>query len=218
MVATRTPEQSRDRSAETVRARYNRVARFYDLEQLIEEPLVFGRLRTALWRGAPATGKILEVGVGTGVNMKHYPSAASVEAIDISDRMLAKAKMRAEREGADVTLSLMDTQHLEFGEQTFDAVVATCVFCSVPDPIAGLREVHRVLKPGGRLLLLEHVRSGNRLVGKVMDIINPIAVRMSGANINRRTLENLQAAGFVDLDVESHMFGLIKTIRAQMPA
>lgn len=218
MVATRTPEQSRDRSAETVRARYNRVARFYDLEQLIEEPLVFGRLRTALWRGAPATGKILEVGVGTGVNMKHYPPAAGMEAIDISDRMLAKAKARAEREGVDVALSLMDAQDLEFADQTFDAVVATCVFCSVPDPIAGLSEVHRVLKPGGRLLLLEHVRSGNAFVGKAMDIINPIAVRLSGANINRRTLDNLHAAGFADLDVDNHMFGLIKTIQTQRSA
>jgi len=218
MIATQKQNQRQDRAADVVRARYNRVARVYDLEQLIEEPLVFGRLRKALWATAPALGSILEVGVGTGVNMKHYPPAAEMTAIDISDRMLARATARAKRDGVDVRLLLMDAQHLDFPEKSFDAVVATCVFCSVPDPVAGLREVHRVLKPDGTFLLLEHVRSNNPVVGKMMDLINPIAVRLSGANINRRTVENLRAAGFADFDVETHAFGLIKTIRARRPA
>lgn len=204
-----------DSPATAVRDRYNRVARFYDLEQRLEEPFVFGRLRKALWADAPSTGSILEVGVGTGANMRHYPAGARMTAIDISDRMLARAKTRAQRDHVTVDLALMDAQHLDFADEAFDAVVATCVFCSVPDPIAGLREVLRVLKPGGKLLLLEHVRSGNSVVGKVMDLLNPIAVRMSGANINRRTVGNVRTAGFPDSDVSSHAFGLIKTIRAR---
>lgn len=205
-------------AAETVRRRYNRVSRFYDFEQLIEEPLVFGRLRAALWAGAPARGRILEVGVGTGVNMKHYPPDAQITAVDISDGMLARAKRRAERKRIDVTLTRMDAQHLEFPDDSFDAVIATCVFCSVPDPTAGLREALRVLKPGAMLLLLEHVRSENRFAGKLMDAVNPVAVRISGANINRRTAANVRAAGFAELNVESHAFGLIKSIRARKPA
>lgn len=218
MTTSTMQDEPTDRAARTVRSRYNRVARFYDLEQLLEEPLVFGRLRKALWADAPATGSILEVGVGTGANMRHYPPGAKMTAIDISDRMLEKARARAERKHVTVDLRLMDAQHLDFADGVFDAVVATCVFCSVPDPVAGLREVLRVLRPGGRALLLDHVRSGNPVVGKVMDLMNPIAVRISGANINRRTVENVRAAGFADIDVESHMLGMIKTIRAMKNA
>lgn len=218
MIATQKQDERTDRAAQTVRSRYNRVARFYDLEQALEEPLVFGRLRRALWADAPAAGSILEVGVGTGVNMRHYPQGARMTAIDISDRMLEKARARAERTQVTVDLRLMDAQHQDFADGTFDAVVATCVFCSVPDPVAGLREVLRVLKPGGRALLLEHVRSSNPVMGKMMDLINPIAVRISGANINRQTVENVRAAGFTAMEVESHMLGMIKTIRATKPA
>ena len=212
MVTTQ-QSQPPDRAAETVRNRYNRVARIYDLEQAFEEPLIFGRLRKALWAQAPATGRILEVGAGTGVNMRHYPPGARMTAIDISDRMVTKARARAERKHVAVDLAIMDAQHLDFEDGAFDAVVATCVFCSIPDPVAGLREILRVLKPGGKLLLLEHVRSGNAVAGKLMDLLNPIAVRMSGANINRRTIENVRIAGFSDLDVSSHVLGIVKAIR-----
>jgi ubiquinone/menaquinone biosynthesis C-methylase UbiE len=203
---------------ETARKRYNRAARFYDVEQAIGERLIFRRLRRRFWTKAPATGSILEVGVGTGVNIGYYPGGAHVTAIDISDRMLARAKHRAERLHAAVDLALMDAQHLDFPDATFDAVVATCVFCSVPDPVAGLREAWRVLKPGGRLLLLEHVRSDNAVLGKVMDVVNPLMVRMSGANINRRTLENVRRAGVQDFDASSNVFGIVKLIEARKPA
>jgi ubiquinone/menaquinone biosynthesis C-methylase UbiE len=203
---------------ETARKRYNRAARFYDLHQAVAERLIFGRLRRRLWTKAPTTGSILEVGVGTGVNIGCYPAGAHVTAIDISDRMLARAKHRAERLHAAVDLALMDAQHLDFPDATFDAVVSTCVFCSVPDPVAGLCEAWRVLKPGGKLLLLEHVRSDNAVLGKVMDLMNPLMVRMSGANINRRTVENVRLAGVQDLDVGSQVFGIVKLIEARKPA
>ena len=214
MAATR-PQNA---ETETARKRYNRGARFYDLQQAAMERLVFRRLRKQFWAKAPAAGRILEVGVGTGVNVGYYPADADVTAIDLSEQMLARASQRAERLHAVADLALMDAQHLDFPDATFDAVVATCVFCSVPDPVAGLREAWRVLKPGGQLVLLEHMRSDNAVLGKVMDLMNPLMVRTSGANFNRRTVENVRRAGVEDLDVASHIFGIVKLIEARKPA
>src|SRR3990172_7168208 len=205
---------SADSAAETVRKRYDRVAPFYDLEQALGERLVFGRLRRDLWAMVPEGARVLEVGVGTGINMSHYPRDARVSAIDVSERMLRRARKRAERLGVPVELAQMDAQHLDFPDASFDAVVATFVFCSVPDPVAGLREARRVLRPGGQLLLLEHVRSENPLAGKLMDWLSPLVVRLAGANINRRTVENVRLAGFEGLSVSSHLLNIVKVIEA----
>src|SRR3990172_8549687 len=165
-------------AVETVRKRYDRMAPFYDLEQALGERLFFGRLRPELWATVPEGARVLEVGVGTGINMSHYPRGARVSAIDVSERMLRRATKRAVRLGVPVELAQMDAQHLDFPDESFDAVVATFVFCSVPDPVAGLREVRRVLRPGGQLLLLEHVRGKNPVAGRVMDWLNPLVVRL----------------------------------------
>ncbi len=208
---------SPDRAAATVRKRYNRVAPFYDVEQALGERLFFGRLRRDLWARVPDSARVLEVGVGTGINMPYYPHTARATAVDISERMLGRAEARAKRLGADVDLSLMDAQHLTLDDASFDTVVATFVFCSVPDPVAGLREARRVLKPDGQLLLLEHVRSENPLAGKLMDWLNPLVVRLSGANINRPTVANVTAAGFEELKVSSHLLNIVKLIEARRP-
>jgi len=108
----------------------------------------------------------------------------------------------------------MDAQALAFKDGRFDTVIATFVFCSVPDPVAGLRELRRVLRPDGQLLLLEHVRAEQPLVGALMDLLNPVATRMMGANINRRTVDNVRAAGFELTGVAKHA-GIIRLIEAK---
>ncbi len=206
-----------DQATRTVHDRYNRVARFYDFEQAVGMGLIFRSLRRELWRRAPETGRILEIGVGTGINMQHYPPRAEMTAVDISEKMLARASKRAAKLGRAADLRIMDAQHLEFDDASFDAVAATCVFCSVPDPVAGLRQAWRVLRPGGRLLLLEHVRSDNPVTGKVMDWLNPLIVRMEGANINRRIDDNLRSAGIDDFEMSRHFFGIVRLIETRKP-
>ncbi len=141
-------------------------------------------------------GNVLEVGVGTGANLKFYPKHVHVTGIDFSPKMLSFARERAKEVALRVQLLEMDVQHLTFADNTFDTVVSTCVFCSVPDPIAGLREIRRVLKPQGRLLMLEHMLSNHLPLALLLHVLNPLTVRATGANVNRKTLDNLKAAGF----------------------
>jgi ubiquinone/menaquinone biosynthesis C-methylase UbiE len=196
------------------RARYNRLAPFYDRMEAMNERSAFGKWRQDLWRrvGGP---RILEVGVGTGKNMPHYPKDAQVTAIDLSPAMLQRAKAKAASAGNAVDLRLMDAQHMDFPDASFDTVVSTCVFCSVPDAVRGLREVRRVTRPGGQILLLEHMRSPNRRVGFLMDLLNPVVVRIMGANINRQTVENVIAAGLTIVRVDDlALGGIVKMIEA----
>jgi ubiquinone/menaquinone biosynthesis C-methylase UbiE len=159
---------------------------------------------------------VLEVGVGTGKNMPYYPADAEMTAVDLSDRMLAQARRRAAREGVDVELHEMDAQNLRFEENSFDVAVATFVFCSVPDPVRGLRELGRVVRPEGRIVLLEHVRIDRPIIGRLMDLLNPIVVRILGANINRRTVDNVRRAGLTIEQVEDlGPMGLVKLIVAR---
>lgn len=199
------------------RARYDRIAPVYDLMEWFTERAAFRQWRRLLWSRVPA-GKVLEIGVGTGKNMSFYPTGARVTAIDLSGRMLARARRRAQELGLDVDLRLMDAQQLEFADDTFDAVVATFVFCSVPDPIRGLQELGRVVKPDGDIWLLEHVRVDRPIVGTLMDLLNPVVVRITGANINRRTVENVRRAGLVIVEVEDLRRDLVKLIHARPPA
>ena len=105
---------------------------------------------------------------------------------------------------------------MQFADGTFDTVVSTCVFCSVPDPVLGLREVRRVLRQEGSVHLMEHVRSRNPIMGKLMDLVNPVAVRLMGANINRDTVGNVEKAGFALKGVQSRGFGIFKLIRGNV--
>lgn len=178
---------------------YDRIAPVYDL---FEAPMDWlgGRDRRARVVGE-ADGDVLEVGVGTGRNLEWYPDDARVTAIDISKRMLARARKRAIDLDREVNLCGADVEKLPFETGSFDSVTATCVFCSVEDPLRGLQEVRRVAKPGGEIHLLEHVRPRNPVLGKLFDWLSPLTRRLVGPEINRRTEENVEAAGLEIVEV-----------------
>jgi phosphatidylethanolamine/phosphatidyl-N-methylethanolamine N-methyltransferase len=201
---------------EMVRRRYQRIAPYYDLIENLSERR-FKPWRDRLWslvRGST----VLEAGVGTGKNMAYYPANVAMTAVDLTPGMLERARERAEMLGLNsrVEFRLGDVQALDLADRTFDAAIATFVFCSVPDPILGLRELKRVVKSGGSILLLEHMRSPNPMIGAVMDFLNPAIVRMMGANINRRTVENVRKAGLgIERIEDLGMGGIIKLIVAR---
>lgn len=187
------------RASQEVAGTYDRVASVYDLFEAPMDWLGGTRRRRRVL--APARGETLEIGVGTGRNLAYYPPGVALTAIDLSPRMIARARRRAERLGSPVKLQQADVEQLPFEDDRFDTVTATCVFCSVADPIAGLREVRRVVRPEGRVLLLEHVRPRGRVLGWLFDRLSPFTRRFIGPEINRRTEENVARAGFQFVEV-----------------
>lgn len=196
------------------RARYQRISGLYDRMEVFAERR-YSEWRSRLWSLVQGP-KVLEVGVGTGKNMLYYPDEVQITAVDLTPGMLEYAQKRAAELNIDVELRLGDVQNLDFPDDTFDDVVSTFVFCSVPDPTLGLKELLRVTKPNGRLLMLEHVRARNKIAGMIMDVMNPVMVRLSGANINRRTVENVQQSGWQLEQVEDiGLKGIFKMIVAR---
>ena len=203
-----------DTATALTRQRYQRISTIYDrMEGLMERR--FRPWREKAWQFASGP-RILEVGVGTGKNMEFWPKDCKVTAIDLTQGMLDIARKRAmqlQRAGDD--LFLADVQHLELPSRIFDTVIATFVFCSVPDPVQGLRELGKVVRPDGHIVLLEHVRIDRPIIVAMMDALAPLIVRLNGANINRRTVTNIQLAGLkIDHIMDLDKMGMFKLIFA----
>lgn len=193
---------------------YDKIAPAYDVAARAFE-LLLRRHRRALWRDVQG-GDVLEVGIGTGANVPFHPSGARVTGIDISPGMLDRARREAARRGVDVRLEVADVERLPFETGRFDVVVATFVFCAVPQPLRGLSEAARVLKPGGRVLLLEHVLPRRRWLAALVSAFQPLAGRV-GEHLDRHTAATVGAAGFEDLRVTEHWLGLLQRISARNP-
>lgn len=200
---------------ELTRARYERISPIYDkIEGFMERR--FQPWREKIWQFACGP-RILEVGVGTGKNIELWPREYRVTAVDLTPGMLEIARQRARRLGRhEDDLFVDDVQHLRLPSSLFNTVIATFVFCSVPDPVQGLRELGRVIRPDGAILLLEHVRIDRPIIGTFMDLMAPLVVRLNGAYINRRTIANVQAAGLkIDQVLDLDNMGMFKLIIAR---
>jgi ubiquinone/menaquinone biosynthesis C-methylase UbiE len=194
-----------------IKKRYNRVAGFYDI---LDKPM---EMAASKWREkllSGAKGKVLEVGIGTGRNIPYYPDNVELTGIDFSPKMVEIARRKAKNR-KNVKILEIDAENLEFKDNTFDTVVTSCVFCSVPNPVQGLKEIKRVCKNGGKIVMLEHVKSHKKMVGPLMDAFNFIPLHIYGANINRETVDNLLKAGFKpqNIRVENLWLDIVKLIR-----
>ena len=172
-----------------------------------------GNWRSRLLR--EVRGHVLEVGAGSGPNLDHYPINTHITATEFNHEAIALAKSSVAKPNAHIRLASADIEHLAFSDATFDTAVATLVFCSVEHPVIGFSEVKRVLKPGGKLYLIEHVRSHHARLGRLQDRMNARwNVWAEGCNLNRDTEANVLAAGFEIAYLSIRYFGLIKTMVA----
>jgi ubiquinone/menaquinone biosynthesis C-methylase UbiE len=161
-------------------------------------------------------GKVLFVAVGTGQDIPFFPPGRDIIGIDISPRMLAKARERAARYPGLLELRVMDIHALEFPDHSFDQVVTSCTLCSVPDPVAALIALRRVLKPGGELYMFEHTGSRVFPFNRMLDVMTPIW-KPIGPEMNRDTVANVEKAGFKMQQVSDVYLDVVKTIIASAP-
>lgn len=198
----------------TARARrtWERAARHYDRSMAFWERVAFGGHRR--WLCRLATGRTLEVAIGTGVNLDLYPAAVRLTGLDLSHHMLLKARARAAATGRAPALIQGDVQDLPFADATFDTVVCTLGLCGVPDPRTALGEMRRVLVPGGRLLLLDHVVSTNAAVRGLQRAVETVTGRLAGEYFTRRPAPLLPSVGFAVRDRDRFGAGLVERVHA----
>ncbi|HUY59082.1 MAG TPA: methyltransferase domain-containing protein [Solirubrobacteraceae bacterium] len=207
-----------DLTTETDRIRriYDREASKYDRQMRVFDRALFAGGRE--WVCSQAQGDALEIAVGTGRNLRHYPDGVKLTGIEFSPAMLEVARQAAAGLSRTIDLRLGDAQALEFPDKSFDTVVCTLALCTIPDDRAAVSEAKRVLRPGGRFLLLEHVRSPNTAVRLCERLLDPLALRFGGDHLLREPLDQLRAEGFeIQQQIRSKL-GLVERIAARKPA
>lgn len=190
-------------------AAYDRWAAHYDRVTRPLERRLTARLRAAAMRELPAAARVLEIGAGTGANFAHYPQGAAVAATELSIEMLRRARTKLPPAG--VTLVQSPAERLPFADSTFDAALSTLVLCSVESIDGALAEMRRVVRPAGRVVLVEHVRPPG-LLGPVFDALSLLTVPLIEDHFNRRTAEEAARAGLKVLRVEPHALGVFQLI------
>lgn len=187
----------------------------YDAEMTYWDQRLFGDSRA--WVCSRANGETLEVAVGTGLNLSHYPSDVQLTGIDLSTKMLDIARQRAADLGHPVQLLHGDAHALPLADASFDTVVCTFGLCAIPDPDTALREMTRVLRPGGQLILVDHVVSTSWLLRAGQRVAEWVTVPMAGEHFRRRPLLTVQALGYTVLDTERFRRGLVERLVAVRP-
>jgi len=186
---------------------YDRLARFYDTCFSPMERGFLGRWRAEALGELPEGADILELGSGTGANFKYYPPSHLAVSSELSGEMLSIARTKTRGN----LLVQADAQQLPFPANSFDAVFATLVFCSIPDPMMAFAEVRRVLRPDGRVVLLEHVRPPGWL-GRVFDAASKATVALIDDHFDRRTAEIAATSGLRVVEVRTRLRGVVNLI------
>ncbi len=203
------------KETERVRRQYDRAAGRYDELIGFAERMFFGGGRE--WVCSRAHGEVLEIAAGTGRNLPFYAGDVGLTAIELSPAMLELARGRAEMLGREADLLVGDAQDLPFPDARFDAVVCTLGLCTIPDDRRAVREAARVLKPGGRLLLLEHVRSPLLPVRVLQTLLNPITVLTESDHLLRDPIEHVREAGLIVEALERSKWGIVEKLDARKP-
>jgi ubiquinone/menaquinone biosynthesis C-methylase UbiE len=200
---------------ERVRAIQDKQAAVYDRSMAIFERLLFTGARE--WACAQLEGDVLEIAIGTGRNMPLYPPGVRVTGVELSEEMLALARRRAQQLGLSVELRVGDAQKLDFADASFDTVLITFALCTIPDDRQAVTEAFRVLRPGGRLVAVEHVRSPLRAVRAVQRAIEPASVRFAADHLTREPLDHLADVGFQIESVQRSKWGIAERLSARKP-
>ncbi len=194
--------------------KYSRISRFYDFYEYPIERFLFKKLRSKVV--SLAKKKTLEVGVGTDKNLPYYKSEIDLTAIDFSSGMLGIAQHKYKNTTLKkLTFKEMDVQSLTFDDNTFDTIISTFVFCTVPDPISGLKELRRVLKPSGKAIFLEHMKSNNKFINIPLFFMDLFTRIILGTSMLRKTQENIESAGFTIESVNNKAFDIVRVIIAR---
>jgi ubiquinone/menaquinone biosynthesis C-methylase UbiE len=169
------------------------------------------------WVGERATGRVLEVAIGTGRSLPFYTAATGLTGIDLSPEMLAIARKRADDRGLPLELHEGDAEALPVADATYDSVVCTLSLCTIPDPSAAIAEMKRALVPGGRLLLLDHVGSTWPPIYALFWLAERVSIRTAGEHYTRRSLPLVEAAGFEIVETRRQKAGTMERIHAVKP-
>jgi ubiquinone/menaquinone biosynthesis C-methylase UbiE len=209
------PRQVSDKRAQRLRRYWDKHARTYDRQMAFWERRLFGDGRH--WICAQATGDVLEVAIGTGRNLPYYPDGIRLTGIEFSPAMLELAHRQADQLGRKINLRLGDAQALELPDASFDTVICTLSLCAIPDERQAVAEMKRVLRPGGQLLLLDHVAGGPRWVRGIQWLLELVTRPLSEEHLRRRPLLQVQAEGFQIERRERSKLGIVERLTARKP-
>jgi ubiquinone/menaquinone biosynthesis C-methylase UbiE len=204
-----------DTTTKRFRGYWDKHAPRYDRQMRFFERKLFGDTRA--WICQQATGQVLEVAIGTGLNLEHYPNGIRLTGIDFSPAMLERARDRARQLGRTVDLQEGDAHALPFPDDVFDTVVCTFSLCAIPDEPQAIAEMRRVLRPGGRLLLADHVASSARWARALQWLLDRVTIPLGGEHNRRRPLEQVRAQRLEVERQERFKLGIVERLAARKP-